>query len=166
MSKQNFNCSTNRHKHGTFFVIENTTITLDELASSVLEVIAPITFGSEAKMELFAQDVACAMDRRIGEIIYMSHARAEAQRIRREWIKLHPTNHAGFYYCHKVGEWVHVETANIEHIVPKSREPIDTTVPGWDEKLRMACRPHNSLKGSRQDVASATLEYAPPDEEC
>lgn len=94
-------------------------------------------------------------------------ATAYHAKLRREWIKLHPPNFAGYYYCHIGGEWVHIEAADLEHIDPESvTGRINMDEPGWDEKLRMACRPHNSWKGSRQDVPSATLEYAPPDEAC
>ena len=87
--------------------------------------------------------------------------------VRRQWIKLHPPNHTGYYYCHIGGEWVHINSADLEHLVPKSvAGPIDMDEPGWDDKLRMACRRHNSEKGSRQDVPSATLEFAPGDEPC
>lgn len=166
MWKRGSNSSTEKHKHGTVFYINGATVTLDELAQAAASIIGIGNWESEATLEWFIQDMACAMDARIGNAIYMASAQAEASQLRKEWIKLHPPNHAGFYYCHIGGEWVHVQAADLEHIVPKSREPIDTTVPGWDEKLRMACRPHNSLKGSRQDVPSATLEFAPPDEEC
>lgn len=97
----------------------------------------------------------------------MSKAQNEWARIRRAWIKLHPPNHAGYYYCHIGGEWVHQNSADLEHLVPKSvAGQVDTDEPGWDEKLRMACRPHNTEKGSRQDIPSETLDYAPIDEAC
>lgn len=160
------NFSTDKHRHETFFTIQGATVTLDELAAAAAGIVGFRNWESESQLEWFIQDIGCAMDAKIAKAIYMHNAQTEAARLRREWIKLHPPNHAGFYYCHIGGEWVYVEAADLEHLVPASRERIDTTVPGWDTKLRMACRIHNSLKGSRQDVPSTTLEYAPPDEEC
>jgi hypothetical protein len=85
--------------------------------------------------------------------------------IRRAWIKDNPPNHAGYYYCHIGGEWVHIDAMELEHVVPGSVEPIDMDDPDWQDKLRPSCTIHNNLKGS-SIVKSATLEIRPPDEEC
>lgn len=90
------------------------------------------------------------------------------------WVRLHPPNHAGYYFCHICGGWVHEDAAELDHIIPASVERIDMDEPGWDDKLRMA---HawpveingvvrcigNRGKGSTQ-IISATLEIAPGDE--
>lgn len=92
-------------------------------------------------------------------------APSEKARVRKLWVKLHPPNHQGYYYCHVGGEWVHVDMAELDHIIPSSVERINTDESGWDDKLRMACGPHNYLKGSGV-VESATREIAPPDGDC
>ncbi len=126
-----------------------------------------IRWRSEANMEEFADFVTEAIDQQITRKVEMATRAAKDAAIRKAWVALHPPNHAGFYYCHIMGEWVHVDHAALEHIVPKSvAGPINMDEPGWDEKLRMACHPHNFLKGSSQNVKSATLEFAPPDEAC
>ena len=108
----------------------------------------------------------------------MGKAENENKRVGRTWVHLHPPNHAGYYYCHLCGGWVHESEAELEHLTPKSVEKIDMSKPGWDDKLRMA---HifpvrnmagkivcigNREKGSRQDIPSVTMEIAPPDEAC
>lgn len=151
-------------KHGLSFFIEGAEISVDEMGAWVANI---IRWPSEAVMEDFAHDATHAILNGVSGKVVMSKMQAHHAKVRREWIKLHPPNHAGYYYCHVGGEWVHIQAADLEHIVPKSvTGPIDMSEPGWDEKLRMACRPHNSWKGSRQDVPSATLEYAPTDEAC
>lgn len=149
--------------HDLFFEIEGARISVDEMGQWAAR---RVNFNSEADAEEFGRDIAHTLYEGVARKVYIVKANSERQRVRREWIALHPPNHAGYYYCHIGGEWVHIEAADLEHITPASVERIDTSVPGWDEKLRMACRPHNTMKGSRQDVPSATLEYAPPDEAC
>ncbi len=148
-------------KLGLNFSISGAVITVEEMGECVA---SAMTFNSEADQERFAHDAAHAILIGVAGKVEMANAAAERARVRREWIKLHPPNHAGYYYCHIGGEWVHIDSSQLEHIVPSSRERIDTDEPGWDDKLRMACGPHNFQKGSRQDIPSATLEIAPPDE--
>lgn len=148
-------------KHGLSFSINGAVITVEEMGVFVASV---MEFNSEADMEHFAHDATHAILTGVARKVEMASAQAERARVRREWIKLHPPNHAGYYYCHIGGEWVHIDSAQLEHIVPSSRERIDTDEPGWDDKLRMACSPHNFQKGSRQDIPSKTMEIAPPDE--
>lgn len=162
MSQQDSNSCTKTNHHLTF-TIKGVTIGVDEMGQWAAGI---VSFDSEADQEAFGRDVAHAIFRKFAGRVEMATAQTEHARMRRKWIKLHPPNHAGYYYCHIGGEWVHIKFADLEHIVPGSREHIDMDVPGWDNKLRMACRPHNSMKGSRQDVPSTTLVYAPPDEEC
>lgn len=85
--------------------------------------------------------------------------------VRRIWIADNPPNHAGYYYCHIFGEWVHIDVMELDHVVPGSVAVVDMSQPGWQKKLRPACHVHNYQKGSRI-VPSATLEIRPPDEEC
>lgn len=148
-------------KHGLNFSISGATITVEEMGEFVASIMA---FDSEHQQELFAHDACHAIFNGVARKVEMASAQAERARVRREWIKLHPPNHAGYYYCHIGGEWVHIDNAQLEHITPSSRERIDTSEPGWDDKLRMACGPHNFQKGSRQDIPSATMEIAPFDE--
>lgn len=162
MSQRGSNSCTSKNHHLTF-TIQGVTVGVDEMGQWAANI---ANFDSEAMQEAFGRDVAHAIFMGFAGKVEMASAQAEHAKMRREWIKLHPPNHAGYYYCHIGGEWVHIEASDLEHITPGSRERIDMSVPGWDEKLRMACRPHNSMKGSRQDVPSTTLEFAPPDEEC
>ncbi len=161
MQRQNSNYCTK--PHGLFFEIEGVKFTVDEVGRWAAGI---VNFDSESDEELFSRDVAHEVCIQVARKVKMGRAQAEHARVRREWIKLHPPNHAGFYYCHVGGEWVHINSADLEHTTPGSVERINTDEPGWDEKLRMACRPHNYLKGSRQDVKSTTLEFSPPDEAC
>ena len=94
--------------------------------------------------------------------------------VRASWMSRNPPNHAGFYYCHICGGWVHQDQAELDHVTPKSvRRGED---PNRDDNLRMA---HawavydnqgrkicigNREKGSTR-VESATLDICPPDEE-
>lgn len=93
---------------------------------------------------------------------------------RAAWEKRNPPNHAGYYYCHICGGWVHRDQAELDEIVPKST-PMGQD-PYRDDNRRMAhAFPQTKLngevycignrgKGSMQ-VPSATLEIAPPDGE-
>lgn len=151
-------------RHGLSFYIEGAEISVDDMAEMVTGI---MRFDSEHMQEEFAHDATHAIMEGVAKEAMRVKAQAYHAKLRKEWVKLHPPNFAGYYYCHIGGEWVHIEAADLEHIDPESvTGRIDMDEPGWDEKLRMACRPHNSWKGSRQDVPSATLEYAPPDEAC
>lgn len=162
MLKQNSNSCTNRN-HGLTFSIEGAVITVDEMGHWIADLIE--NFESEAMQEAFARDAAHQIFIGVGEKVEMAKAAAEKARVRRLWIGLHPPNHAGYYYCHIGGEWVHIDVAELEHIIPSSVEKINTDEPGWDDKLRMSCHVHNFLKGSKR-MASATMEIAPPDGDC
>lgn len=163
MSPRGSNSCSRKH-HPLSFFIEGAEITVDEMGQWVA---AMVNFPSEALQEQFARDAAHEIYEGVGKKVVKARALNERAKIRRAWMALHPPNHAGFYYCHIGGEWVHQQTAELEDIVPVSVAGlVDMSEPGWDEKLRMACHTHNYLKGSRQDIPSATLEFAPPDEEC
>lgn len=149
-------------KHGLRFYIEGAEISVDEMGDWVASL---VRFPSEKNQEDFAHDATRAIFNGVAGKVMMAKARAEHARVRKLWIGLHPPNFAGYYYCHIGGEWVHIDVAELDHIVPGSVQRINTDEPGWDEKMRMACGPHNQWKGSRI-VPSATLEFAPPDEEC
>lgn len=160
MSKRDLNSSTK--DHGLWFDIEGAEISVDEMGSWIARI---IHWPSEASMEAFAHDATHAICSGVRKKVDMAKAQTERARVRRLWVKMHPPNHAGYYYCHIGGEWVHIDVAELEHIEPLSREKIDTDAPDWDQKLRMACGPHNFLKGSKR-VPSATMEIAPSDGEC
>lgn len=150
-------------KHGLSFYIEGAQISVDEMGQWVAD---QVNFSSEKMMEDFAHDATHAILDGVTKKVMMAKAQAEKARVRRLWIADNPPNHAGYYYCHIGGEWVHIDVAELEHIVPSSVQRINTEEPGWQDKLRMACIPHNRMKGSRQDIPSATMEIRPPDEEC
>lgn len=94
--------------------------------------------------------------------------------IRSKWIKENPPNHAGYYYCHICGGWVHQYQAELDHVTPKSLW--NTNIPEEKKILRMShAWPQENLqgevycignrgKGSKQ-IESKTLEIAPYDEE-
>lgn len=159
MSKHNLNSSTK--DHGLYFHIEGARITVDEMGKWAADI---VRWPSEAVMEDFAHDVTHAIFIGVAGKVRMAKADQERARVHRLWVKLHPPNHAGYYYCHIGGEWVHQDGAELDHIVPSSVQKINTDIPGWDEKLRMSCHDHNFQKGS-SIVKSVTLEIAPPDGE-
>lgn len=152
--------SCSNRDHGLTFSIGGADISVDERGAWVASMINK--WDSEETMEAFGRDAAHVICRGVEGKVFMAKARSEHARIRKAWIALHPPNHAGYYYCHIGGEWVHISAAELEHIIPGSVQRINTDEPGWDDKLRMACSPHNFLKGSAR-VASATMEIAPPD---
>lgn len=152
-------CTSN--DHNLKFEIQDATITVDEMGRWVANIISE--FPTEHMQERFARDVAHTIFEGVARKVYMTKAQQERSRVRKLWVELHPPNHAGYYYCHIGGEWIHKESAELDHIIPSSVERINTDEPGWDDKLRMACSPHNYWKGSKQ-VDSVTLEIAPPDE--
>lgn len=158
MSQQGSSCYIDDLK----FHIEGAIVTAKEMGDWVASI---IPFNSEYFQESYAHAAAHAIFDGVGEKVEMAKAQAEHARVRRLWVSLHPPNHAGFYYCHIGGEWLHESMAQLEHIVPGSVRKINTEVAGWDDGLRMACGPHNFNKGS-SIVESATLEIAPPDVEC
>ncbi len=149
-------------KHGLSFYIEGAKVSVDEMGEMVAGV---MHFDSEHEQEMFAHDAAHAIFDGIARKVAMASAAAEKARIRRLWIADNPPNHAGYYYCHIYGEWVHIDAMELDHIVPSSVERINTDDPDWQDKLRPACIPHNRWKGSRI-VPSATREIRPPDDGC
>lgn len=149
-------------KPGLNFFIEGVQISAAELGEYVTR---RVSFSSEQNQEEFSHMAGWAIFNGVARKVTMSHAQAEHARVRKLWIALHPPNHAGYYYCHIGGEWVHFTASALDHIVPGSVERINTDTPGWDDKMRMSCNPHNFTKGSSL-VESATLEIAPPDGEC
>lgn len=159
MSKQNSNSSI---KGNVEFAIEGAVFNNEDLGKYIA---GRMYFPSERYQELFAGDVSNWILECVGKKVLVTKMQSEKARIRNLWKKLHPSNHAGYYYCHIGGEWVHESETELDHIVPSSVERINTEVPGWDNKLRMACVPHNFQKGSSR-VKSATMEVAPLDEEC
>lgn len=147
-------------KHGLSFFIEGATISVDDMAEMATTV---LRFDSEVEQEHFQHDVAHAILDGVTRKVHMVKAASEKARVRRLWIADNPPNFAGYYYCHIGGEWVHIEAAELDHIVPSSVERINTDDPDWQDKMRMACVPHNRWKGSKI-VPSATREIRPPDE--
>lgn len=156
-------------KHGLSFSIEGADISVDEMGAWVAGM---MRFPSEHVQELFAHDATHAILDGVTRKVFDVKQRES----RAAWESRNPPNHAGFYYCHICGGWVHREQAELDHIVPTSVvEPgLD---PDRDSNRRMAhawavwspdgkkliC-PGNHGKGSRQ-IPSKTLEIRPPDEE-
>ena len=149
-------------KHGLSFYIEGAKVSVDEMGDMVAGI---MRFDSEHQQELFAHDAAHAIFDGIAKKVAAVSAASEKARVRRLWIVDNPPNHAGYYYCHIGGEWVHIDAAELDHIVPSSVERINTDDPDWQDKMRMACVPHNRWKGSKI-VPSATRVIRPPDDEC
>lgn len=156
-------------KHGSSYYIEpalqfeilGAIITATEMAQFVAK---GMRFDSEHDQEHFVYEMSWAIFNGVTGKVNMASAQSERTRVRRLWVELHPPNHAGYYYCHVGSEWVHIDAAELDHIIPSSVERINTDEPGWDRKLRMACHDHNYQKGS-SIVESKTLEIAPPDGE-
>lgn len=148
--------------HNLTFFIEGATVSVDEMGRWVAGI---ANFGSEHMQEEFGKDAACAIFRGLARKVGIAKMRDAFAAVRREWIKLNPPNHAGFYYCHIGGEWVHIEAMELDEIVPRSVAPVDMSQPDWQDKVRPACHQHNYQKGSRI-VPSVTLEIRPPDEAC
>lgn len=149
-------------KHGLSFYIEGAAISVDDMAGYVTDM---MRFDSEHEQEEFCHDAAHAILDGVVKEVKLVKANAEHARIRRLWVADNPPNFAGYYYCHIGGEWVHIDAAELDHIIPGSVKKINTDDPDWQDKMHMACVPHNRWKGSRI-VPSATLEIAPPDEAC
>lgn len=149
-------------KHGLSFYIEGAKISVDEMGEWAASV---IRFESEKAQEECTHDMVHAIFEGVARKVEMASATAEKARVRRLWIADNPPNHAGYYYCHIGGEWVHIDMMELDHIKASSKERINTDDPDWQNKLRPSCIPHNRWKGSRS-VPSATREIRPPDEEC
>jgi hypothetical protein len=87
----------------------------------------------------------------------------------------HPPNHAGYYFCHLCGGWVHIGESDLDHVTPKSLKGAGYN-PNSDDNQRMShhwpvYKPDgtihcigNAQKGS-QKVESVTMEIAPSDED-
>ncbi len=149
-------------RHGLSFFIEGATISVDDIAEMVA---GKMRFDSEHMQEEFQHDVTHWILKGVGEKVMRVKAASDKARVRRLWVNDNPPNHAGYYYCHIGGEWVHIDVMELDHIKASSKERINTDAPDWQNKLRPSCIPHNRWKGSR-DVPSATLEIRPPDEAC
>lgn len=155
--------------HGLSFSfdgIPNSDISVDEMGAYVASHL--FRTPSEHYQELLAHDITHALLNCVGGKVRM----AKQNNARADWVKRHPPNHAGFYYCHICGGWVHESEAELDHIRPKSILVGDD--PNEDDNRRMAhtwpiiapdgkelC-PGNRGKGSRS-MPSATMEIAPPD---
>lgn len=155
------------------FYIEDAEISASEIAIYLTRHVFHTV--SEAQMEEMTEDILEAILECVGKKVIMARATTEWARVRDAWKKKYPPNHAGYYYCHLCGGWVHENEAELDHIVPKSVHQQGVN-PNRDDNLRMAhAMPKfdpfgrrmcigNQLKGSSQ-VESKTLEIAPPDEE-
>lgn len=163
MLRPSSNSCTNRN-HGLRFFIDGAEITVDEMGHWVASM---VHWPSESRQEEFARDAAHTIFMGVAGKVEMSKAMAERVRVRKEWVKRNPPNHAGYYYCHIGGEWVHIDAMELDHVTPSSVQTIDMeNDPEWEDKLRPSCHVHNFQKGSRQDIPSATLVIAPPDDGC
>lgn len=71
------------------------------------------------------------------------------QKTRKEWIRLNPPNHQGYYVCWMCGRWVPASEMELDHVQARSRHPerrYDLT------NLRPSCHKCNSQKGSTEFV--------------
>jgi len=155
-------------KHGLSFSIEGATISVDEMADYVA------TWVYRAPSERAQEDMAHQITHALMECVGKKVLVARADQSRKAWVERHPPNHAGYYYCHLCGGWVHQSEAELDEIEPRSvRRGED---PLRDDNRRMAhtwpitapdgtqvC-PGNRGKGSRA-ILSVTQEIAPPDTE-
>lgn len=155
-------------RHGLNFFIEGAEVSVDEIGDYIAATVGQVR--SEHDQELLAHDITHAILECVGGKVLM--ARAETQRS--VWMRKHPPNHAGYYYCHLCAGWVHQTEAELDEIEPRSYRRGQN--PLRDDNRRMAhawpqmspdgkqtC-PGNRGKGSSQ-MPSATLEIAPPDME-
>jgi len=152
--------------HDLTFTIMGAEITVDEMGIWAAGV---VHFSSEHNQEDFAHDVAHAIfDGVVGKVRL-----AKVSEERAQWVKRHPPNHAGFYYCHICGGWVHESEAELDHIEPKSvlggKDPdrddnrrMSHIWPQFDAHGKKTCMGNRGKSSSK--VTSKTLEIAPPDE--
>jgi hypothetical protein len=153
-----------RVQHNLQFTLDGVEFTVDEMGHWVADIMC--SFPSEFVQEQFAQDVAHAIFMGVSRKVTIANMHTARHELKRLWILDNPPNHAGYYYCHIGGEWVHQSMMELDHIIPASLANIDiVNDPQWQDKLRPACMVHNNVKGS-QIMPSATLEIRPPDEEC
>lgn len=69
------------------------------------------------------------------------------QATRREWIRLNPPNHEGYYVCWMCGTWVLPSEMELDHIKSRTRYPELRFVLS---NLAPSCHPCNEKKGSRE----------------
>lgn len=155
--------------HGLIFTIQGATVTVDEMAQGVVDQCIGMGVPSEHQQEMLVHDITHAIINTVAGKVRMADKNGRAS-----WIERHPPNHAGFYFCHLCGGWVHVSQAELDHIEPRS--VLRGEDPDRDENRRMShawpviapdgtvvC-PGNRGKGSR-NLPSVTMEIAPPDGE-
>lgn len=68
---------------------------------------------------------------------------------RREWVKLNPPNHQGFWVCGLCGRWVHESEMELDHIEPRGSHPELRYEHSNLQPTHIAC---NRLKGSQRVV--------------
>ncbi len=143
------------------FSIDGAEVNADEIGKYIA---GKMHFDSEHLQERFAKDATFWIMECVGRKVYTVKAQSEKTRVRKLWISMHPPNFDGYYYCHICGRWVHESEAELDHLIASSIERIDTSEPGWDNKLRMSHHVCNYGKSSSK-VKSKTMEIAPPDME-
>lgn len=67
-------------------------------------------------------------------------------KVRKQWVKLNPPNHEGYYVCAIGGDWVLAEYLELDHIIARSRRP---DLRFELSNLQPSCSKHNSEKGSK-----------------
>lgn len=155
-------------KHGLNFSINGASIEVEEMAEWVAGI---MNFGSEATMERFTHDATHAIFEGVrGKVIMAQEAQSRAA-----WVHRHPPNHAGYYYCHICGGWVHESEAELDEIEPRSYRRGEDPLRDDNRRMAHAWPQHdpqgkvvcvgNRGKGSSQ-IESKTLEISPPDMEC
>lgn len=153
-------------KHGLNFFISGAEITVDEMGDWCA---ASLDHVSEYEQEKTAHYLTHQIINGVMRKVKMAQETDD----RTAWVRRNPPNHAGYYYCHLCGGWVHIDQAELDHIDAKSK--LDGQNPNRDDNRRMAhvypiiapsgqkiC-PGNREKGS-STYQSVTLEIRPPDE--
>lgn len=154
--------------HGLVFTVFGARVPVEDIAAFVAA--ECIEVDSEHDAEEAAHDITHAIMEILGRRVMM----ARESKDRAGWVSRNPPNHAGFYYCHLCGMWVHIDQADLDEVEPKSyrtgQDPLrddnrrmSHAWPIVDASGKQLC-PGNRGKGSRQ-LPSATMEIAPPDGE-
>src|SRR5665213_1596395 len=117
-------------EHGLNFYIEGANITVYELGDYV------DTWVYRGRSEHAQEEMAHQITHALIDCVTKKVNMAKADQSRVAWMKRNPPNHAGYYYCHLCGGWVHQSEAELDEIEPRSvRRGED---PLRDDNRRMA----------------------------
>jgi len=71
-------------------------------------------------------------------------------KVRKEWFKLNPPDHAGYYFCALCGKAITRSQTELDHILSRSRHP---ELRYELSNLQPSCHDCNQSKGSKEQVA-------------